>query len=120
MYNARNSFRFIGNVGQDAETKTTPNGTVATFSVAVNEKWTDDKKVEHKRTDWFDVEVWGPKTRLAGSLKKGTPVQIEGKVKTSTYKKEGVDVRAWVIKANSILKIDYSQGEEISDANEDA
>ena len=53
MYNARNSFRFIGNIGQDAETKTTPSGTVVTFSVAVNEKWTDDKKVEHKRTDWL-------------------------------------------------------------------
>ena len=47
-------------------------------------------------------------------------MQIEGKVKTSTYKKENVDVKTWVIKANGIIKIDYSQAEEISDANEDA
>ena len=41
-------------------------------------------------------------------------------MKTSTYKTENGDVRTWVIKANSIIKIDYSQAEEISDANEDA
>jgi single-strand DNA-binding protein len=111
----------VGNIGHDAETKATPNGTeVVTFSVAVHERWTDDKKLEHKRTNLVDVEVWGPRTKFAGSLKKGTPVQVEGKVKTGTYKKDGVDVKTWVIKANNVLKIDYSQAEEISDANEDA
>ncbi len=121
MYNARNSFRFIGNVGKDAETKTTNSGTVATFSVAVNEKWTDDKKVEHKRTHWHDVEVWGPRTKFAGTLKKGTPVEVEGRVQTGTYKDQnGAEHKTWVVKANTILKIDYSQAEEISDGNEDA
>ena len=115
----------IGNLGKDAETKTLPNNTtVVTFSVAVNKKWTDEKKVDHKRTDWHDVEVWGPRMKSAGTLKKGTPVQVEGEVKTGSYKdKDGVEHKTWVIKANSLYKIDYSQAgaeEEISDANEDA
>ncbi len=124
MYNPKNSFRSIGNLGKDAETKTTPNGTaVVTFSIAVNKNWTDDKKVQHQRADWFDVEVWGPRTKFAGTLKKGTPVEVEGEVKTGSYKaKDGTEHKTWVIKANSIHKIDYSQAgdEEISDANEDA
>ncbi len=33
MYNPKNSFRSIGNLGKGAETRTTPNGTaVVTFS----------------------------------------------------------------------------------------
>jgi len=122
MYSYRNSFRIEGNLGKDAELKTTPNGSVVTFSVAVNEKWTDSKKVEHKRTDWFDVEVWGNGTQRAATLKKGTPVIVEGKVQTDSYMKDKVEHRTWVIKANSIRKIDFTQAaaeDEVSDANED-
>jgi single-strand DNA-binding protein len=121
MYNPKNSFRIEGNLGKDAITKTTASGTVVTFSVAVNKRWRDSKKVEHKRTDWFDVEDWD-NTKQAGSLKSGTPVIIEGEVKTDSYEKNGVQHRRWTIRANTIRKIDFSQpeDEQISDANEDA
>lgn len=123
MYSPKNTFRFEGNLGKDAELKQTPSGPVVAFSVAVNERWTDTKKIEHKRTDWFDVEVWGNQARTAATLRKGTPVIVEGKVKTDSYTKNNLEHRAWVIKANSIRKIDYTQAaaeDETGDANEDA
>ena len=48
---------------------------------------------------------------------------MEGKVKTDSYTKNNMEHRAWIIKANSIRKIDYTQTaaeDEIGDANEDA
>jgi single-stranded DNA-binding protein len=48
---------------------------MVTFRVAVNKKWTDNKKVEHKRVqDWFKVEVWGTTDKVRWITEKGTPV----------------------------------------------
>lgn len=122
MHSFRNNIQLEGNLGKDAELKTTASGDVVNFTLAVNEQWTDKKNVVHKQTDWFDVEVWGPKTKTAATLKKGTPIMIAGKVRTGAYTPKGSDVqhRTWTITANMIRRIDYNQSETISDANEDA
>ncbi len=123
MHSFRNNIQLEGNLGKDAEFKTTANGDVVNFTLAVNEQWTDKKNVVHKHTDWFDVEVWGPKTKNAATLKKGTPIMLEGKVRTGSYtSKDNVQHRTWTITANLIRRIDYNNqpAETISDANEDA
>ena len=122
MHSFRNNIRLEGNLGKDAELKTTPSGDVVNFTLAVNEQWTDKKNVQHKQTDWFDVEVWGPKTKTAATLKKGTPIMLEGKVRTGSYTaKDNVQHRTWTITANMFRRIDYNQpSDTISDANEDA
>ena len=123
MHSFRNNIRLEGNLGKDAELKTTSSGDVVTFTLAVNEQYTDKSNVQHKQTDWFDVEVWGPKTKTAATLKKGVAITLDGKVRTGSYtsRENNVLHKTWTITANSIRRIDYSQpNETISDANEDA
>jgi single-strand DNA-binding protein len=109
MHSFKNNVHLEGNLGKDAEKKTTPNGDVVNFSIAVNEQWKDKKGAEHKRTDWFNIQVWGPMTKFASTLKKGTPVTVEGKIRTEMYTVEGVEHKGVSIKANSIRKIDWNE-----------
>jgi single-strand DNA-binding protein len=101
-----------GNLGKDAEKKSTPNGDVVNFSIAVNEQWEDKDGAEHKNTDWFQIQVWGPLAKFAATLKAGTPVIVEGKIKPETYTADSVEHNTFSIKADYIRKIDYSKLEE--------
>ncbi len=124
MHSFRNNIQLEGNLGKDAEFKTTASGDVVNFTLAVNEQWIDKKNVVHKHTDWFDVEVWGPKTKNAATLKKGEAILLDGKVRTGTHpsKSSKEQHKTWTITANLIRRIDYNNqpAETISDANEDA
>ena len=119
MSSRRNRIELEGNLGKDAELKTTEHGDVVKFSLAVNERWTDKNKVKHERTDWFNVSIWGPATRFAAGLRKGTPVILEGKVRTGEYTGEdGVKRQTWTVLADSIRKIDYGKSAMNPDAED--
>jgi single stranded DNA-binding protein len=85
MSSYKNNVHLEGNLGKDAEKKSTPNGDVVNFSIAVHEQWEDKDGAEHKNTDWFQIQVWGPLAKFAATLKAGTPVIVEGKIKPETY-----------------------------------
>ena len=108
MHSFRNNAHLEGNLGKDAVTTSTPNGDVVNFSIAVNERWQDTTGNKVERTDWFDIEVWGPLTKLATTLKKGTPVAIDAKIKPGSYTKDDVTHRVVSFQANVIRKIDYT------------
>jgi single-strand DNA-binding protein len=112
MSSYKNNVHLEGNLGKNAEKKTTPNGDVVNFSIAVNEQWEDKDGAEHKNTDWFQIQVWGPLAKFAATLKAGTPVIVEGKIKPETYTADGVEHKTFSIKANYIRKINYSKPEE--------
>ena len=112
MSSYKNNVRLEGNLGKNAEKKTTPNGDVVNFSIAVNEVWKDKDGTAHKNTDWFQIQVWGPLAKFAATLKAGTPVIVEGKIKPETYTADGVEHKTFSIKANYIRKINYSKPEE--------
>jgi single-strand DNA-binding protein len=81
-----------GYLGKDPETVTTPKGVVTTrFSIAVNEKWTDQATGEVKeRTDWFYISTFGKLAEVCGKhLAKGREVTVEGKFRVD--EKEGTD-----------------------------
>ena len=59
MSSYKNNVHLEGNLGKDAEKKSTPNGDVVNFSITVNEQWEDKDGAEHKNTDWFQIQVWG-------------------------------------------------------------
>jgi single-strand DNA-binding protein len=121
MHNFKNNVHLEGNLGKDAEHKTTTNGEVTNFSIAVNKRWKDKKTGENKeRKDWFEIEAWGPRARFAATLKKGTAVIVEGEIHIDDSEKDGVKYRNAKINSNSIRKIDYSSGEESGGANEEA
>jgi single-strand DNA-binding protein len=112
MSSYKNNVRLEGNLGKNAEKKTTPNGDVVNFSIAVNEEWKDKDGNEHKNTDWFQIQVWGPLVKIAAHLKAGTPVIVEGKIKPETYTADGVEHKTFSIKADYIRKINYTKLEE--------
>jgi single-strand DNA-binding protein len=109
MHSFKNNAHLEGNLGKDAETKTVNNQQVVNFSIAVNEQWKDKNGAARQKTDWFNIEVWGPMTKFASALKKGEPVTIEGKLVPRKYKVDEVEHYALSIRANSLRKIDYTQ-----------
>jgi single-strand DNA-binding protein len=116
MSSYKNNVHLEGNLGKDAEKKSTPNGDVVNFSIAVNEQWEDKDGTEHKNTDWFQIQVWGPLAKFAATLKAGTPVIVEGKIKPETYTADSVEHKTFSIKADYIRKIDYSAPTEASES----
>jgi single-stranded DNA-binding protein len=62
----------------------------------------------------------GPLARFAATLKAGTPVIVEGKIKPETYTADGVEHKTFSIKADYIRKIDYSAPSEGKAANKTA
>lgn len=93
MSNLENMVRLSGNLGQDPEVKYFDDGRAkATFSVAVNEKYTEKKTGEKKEhTEWVNIVAWD---KIAESveklLRKGSRVIIDGKIRSESWKdKEG-------------------------------
>jgi single-strand DNA-binding protein len=71
-----------GNLGKDAEFKTTSGGDpFCRFSVAVTTGWG-----ERKATTWWDVTRWGKGAdKLADMLTKGTKVAVSGEISTREH-----------------------------------
>jgi single-strand DNA-binding protein len=90
-----NKVILIGNLGKDPETRYLPSGDAVTnITLATTESWKDKKsgdKQEH--TEWHRVSFFGRQAEVAGEyLKKGSPVYIEGRIRTRKWQdKEGQD-----------------------------
>jgi single-strand DNA-binding protein len=81
-----NKVILLGNLGRDAETKFTPNGTArTTFSIATGRRWKDQQTGEWKEeTDWHNVVLWRSEN-VANFLTKGRQVYIEGRLQSRQY-----------------------------------
>lgn len=91
------SIYIVGNLGGDAEMRTTPNGKLVTsFNLAStprekkNDEWIDGETV------WFRCFVWGKDaTGAANELRKGSRVIINGRLSQNTWvDKEGVEKKS--------------------------
>jgi len=71
----------VGNLGRDPEMRYLPSGTpVVNFSVAANEKWTDNG-AKQERVTWFRVGVFGKAGEACNTyLHKGSLVLVEGRL----------------------------------------
>lgn len=110
-----NNVTLTGFIGGDAETRTTRSNTTFTvFSLATKNSWKDRESGEWtSRTEWHRAVVFGRLTDLAGTLKKGDHVQIQGQLRTREYEKTAEDKkksaakqRVTEIRVTSILKLD--------------
>ncbi len=71
-----------GNIGKDAETRTTQGGdSVTSFNVAVEDRGSKDKA-----TVWFSCSLWGKRgDSLAPYLTKGSKVAVSGDLSTREH-----------------------------------
>lgn len=87
---AINMVTVSGNVGRDPELRQTVTGTnILTFSLAVNERVKRGEEWEDY-TNWFDVVVFGRRAEgLSNVLRKGMKVAVSGKLRYSSWEKDG-------------------------------
>ncbi len=82
----------VGYLGADPELKDTSGGnSVCRLSVATTRVWNNKKTNEKvEETEWHRVSVWGNQAEACEKyLTKGKMVYVEGRLRTSSYEKEG-------------------------------
>jgi single-strand DNA-binding protein len=85
-----NSITLIGNLGRDAELKSTSGDAVLNFSLGVSESWKDKSGDKKERTDWVNCAIWGKRAQgLAPHLKKGERILVRGKLRIDKVEKNG-------------------------------
>ena len=61
----------IGNLGSDPEVRYTPSGSsVANFTIATHEQWTDKNGEKQERTEWHRIVAWGRLGACEGASQK--------------------------------------------------
>lgn len=90
-----NKVILIGNLGQDPETRYTPNGNaVVNLNMATDESYKDRQTGQLvPKTEWHRIVMFGKIAEVAGQyLHKGSKVYIEGKLQTRKWQgKDGQD-----------------------------
>lgn len=88
--------QIIGNVGIDPEMRYTQTGkAVTSFTVAVNESWTNAAGQKQEETTWFRVSCWEKLAEITGQyVKKGMQVFVTGKIKAQAFTDKQGELRA--------------------------
>ena len=106
----------VGRLGKDPEVKATPNGnTVAKFSLATDEKFTDRDGNKQERTEWHNIVAWGKLGEICGQyLRKGKLVYIEGKIRTDSWEDKETKQKRYrtEIIADTMRMLDKKSDEE--------
>ena len=110
-----NKVTIVGNMGNDPESRTFPNGDVVTnITVATSEKWKDKNTGEDReRTEWHRIVFHRRLAEVAAQyLRKGSKVYIEGRLQTRKWqdKTTGADRFTTEIVAGEMQMLD-SRGE---------
>ena len=82
----------VGNLGNDPDVRSMPNGNAVTrISVATSETWKDrDSGQSNERTEWHRIVFFNRLAEVAGQyLKKGSKVYVEGQLRTNQWEKDG-------------------------------
>ena len=81
----------VGNTTRDVELRKIPSGTeVCDLGLAVNERRRDAQGNQIEDVTFVDVTLWGRNASVAAEYtRKGSPVLIEGRLKTDTWETDG-------------------------------
>jgi len=90
-----NKVILVGNLGADPETRYMPNGDpITNIRLATTFRWKDKQSGENKEeTEWHRIVFRARLAEIAGEyLKKGSPVYVEGRIRTRKWQdKDGQD-----------------------------
>lgn len=111
-----NKVILVGRLGKDPEMRSTPSGqSVAKFSLATDERYTDKSGEKQERTEWHNIVAWGKLGDICGQyLKKGKLVYIEGSIRTDSWddKESGQKKYRTEIVANTMKMLDRAGSDE--------
>ena len=111
-----------GRLGRDPEIKYTQTGkAVASFSIAVSEKWSSNGE-KKERTDWVNIVAWDKLGELCGQyISKGSKVLIEGKLQVRSYEdKNGVKKYVTEIVAQQVEFLDSRKSDSSGESQDGA
>jgi len=111
-----NKVILVGRLGKDPEIRSTPGGnTVAKFTIATDERFTDKSGEKQERTEWHNIVAWGKLAEICGQyLRKGKLVYIEGSIRTDSWedKESGQKRYRTEIVANTMKMLDRRGDDE--------
>jgi single-strand DNA-binding protein len=111
-----NKVILIGRLGKDPEIRSTPSGTsVAKFTIATDERWTDKSGEKQERTEWHNIVAWGKLAEICGQyLRKGKLVYIDGSIRTESWddKESGQKKYKTTIVADTMQMLDKKGDDE--------
>ncbi len=105
MAGSVNRVTLIGHVGSDPEVRYLEGGTtVARFSIATSESYTNKNGEKVEQTEWHRIELWERLAQIAEKyLKKGNSVYIEGRIRSEKWTdKDGMERTGITIRANNM------------------
>ena len=114
-----NKVILVGNLGNDPNVRTMPNGeAVANITVATSESWNDKNTGEHREvTEWHRIVFYRRQAEVAGEyLRKGSKVYVEGRLKTRKWQDQnGQDRYTTEIQGDVLQMLDSRQGGDNQD-----
>lgn len=108
MTTLKNSVQLIGRLGTDPQIRTFESGKkMASFSLATNESYTNNKGEKVDDTQWHNIVIWGNKVDIAEKyLKKGSEIAVQGKLINRSYESNGEKRYITEINLNELLMLD--------------
>ena len=100
-----NKVILVGNLGRDAEVRSTASGAaVSTLNLATTEVWNDKQGQRQEKTEWHRIVLWGRQAEsLQEYLVKGKQIYVEGRLQTRQWDdKDGNKRYTTEIKADRI------------------
>jgi len=108
-HNYKNYAHLEGVVNEDAVVIPTDDGDIVTFTLAVKETTRNFNGDTIKYTDVFNVEVGRRHTaHFIRTLKKGTSLMLDAKIRLLTKTVDGVPHQSVVIDAHRVHSIDWN------------
>lgn len=105
MKSLKNSVQLIGRLGNKPEVRLFESGKkMASFSLATNETYYNNKGEKVTDTQWHNIVAWGKKVDVIENyLKKGSEIAMEGKLINRSYEKDGVKKYVTEVNLNELL-----------------
>ena len=117
-----NKVMLIGNLGRDPEIRYTNSGSsVANYSIATTDRWTDRQGQKQERTEWHDIVAFDRLADLSQNyLRKGSNVFIEGRLQTRSWENlDGQKMYRTEVVANQIQFLDKGWSDNGNDNGND-
>ena len=114
-----NKVIIVGNLGNDPDVRTMPNGeAVANITVATSESWNDKNTGERREvTEWHRIVFYRRQAEVVGEyLRKGSKVYVEGRLKTRKWQDQnGQDRYTTEIQGDVLQMLDSRQNGDNQD-----